>query len=298
MADNVLIFNDGTGVVIGTITSRNDGDSSNAILTNKLLGLSHTTDTNCICVDIGAAQGWWTALATKCGYTTLSFEPDASGAALFKQNMLDNNLASKIILMECAISDKTCIQTMRTCGESSYLGKHASESNTAETFIEKQITTMRFEEIFNGTIIPFLDATIHIPLMKIDTEGHEPGVIDGMISMLEAGRIHNIITEFTAYWYGETREIAIVESEVLMRKIAAYLPYIYILSRRGSILYFGPIKASHYKHICSMLYDRHLQVDVAFLSKPIDASYGLTVIDIDKTDLRKECGLDASDKVE
>lgn len=287
MADTIFIYEDGTGIKIDSIISRNDGDSANAILTSKILTLPsiRSAAKKWIAADIGAAQGWWTALACKCGFITIAFEPDVSGAALFKQNMIDNGYMDKFILMECAVSNKNETQTMKFCGESSYIGKHVSESNSSELFVEKQIPTVRFEDIFTGLIAPFLDESIYIPLMKIDTEGHEPDVIDGMLNMLSTGHIQNIITEFTTYWYGETKETAIIESESLIRKISTYLPYIYMLSRRGEIIYFGPMKPEQYNSVCARLYDMHLQVDIAFLSEPIDASYGLKVIDIDKTDL-------------
>jgi Methyltransferase FkbM domain len=53
-----------------------------------------------------------------------------------------------------------------------------------------------FEQIVN---IP------HIDLLKMDVEGSEPDVLEGMVGLIKSGRVQRVLCEFNSYWLNANR---------------------------------------------------------------------------------------------
>ena len=98
-------------------------------------------------------------------------------------------------------------------------------------------------EIALDTIDAFCDAqgieTVHI--LKIDTEGHDEKVLRGATSMLENGRIENVIVETN--WTPQPRAVSLDEFESVLGPFGFQQYSIYDITHRrdGRLAYFNAL---------------------------------------------------------
>lgn len=265
------------GVKIGTITSRNNGDAAIAVITNRILNTIRNKDKQQVCFDVGAAQGWWTVLAARHGYNVISFEPDNTGYQELVKNMKLNGLEEQVNCVNAGISNVDAKQILRKNGEQSFI--EGLREISADKDANPNWPTVDVETLRLDTVLSDLSNDIIIPLMKVDTEGHELSVFNGCTESFS--RIMNVITEFSVYWYGVDPETSVQAGSNFMRLLGSHYKYIYMLSRIGSIYYVGPITPDNYEKFCGVLYEKHLQVDLLFTHQEIPTEWGLTVYPID-----------------
>ena len=143
---------------------------------------------NNIIIDVGANIGYYTLIATKCAGKNgkvYAFEPDPTNFAILKKNANINGY-NNIILTQKAISNKTGKAKLYLCTK-----------NTADHKIYDDGTNRKFIEIDSIRLDDFFkNFNEEINLIKIDTQGAEGHVLQGMISLIERNKNIKIIIEF------------------------------------------------------------------------------------------------------
>jgi len=129
-------------------------------------------------VDVGAQAGYYSLLATKMGARVYAFEPSTSNRKMLEESIALNN-AKNITVYKAALSDKN--------GEAKlYNGKTPGENSLNATGNGFEIvSTVRFDDLE----IPVPD------IIKIDVEGAERQVLEGMQSVLNTKKEVYLIIE-------------------------------------------------------------------------------------------------------
>lgn len=132
-------------------------------------------------VDVGANVGYYSILASKLGAKVLAFEPSLNNRALLLKNIVDNDCDVQVFSQ--ALSDKTesgFLYTDTTPGQYSLIGKGNGE----------KVDCVKYDSLN----LPIAD------FYKIDAEGAERQVLEGMQSVLTTDKPITIILED---WRGE-----------------------------------------------------------------------------------------------
>lgn len=143
---------------------------------------------NMLFIDIGAHYGFYTLLlGTKFpDCKIISFEPAPQNFEILKMNLKINNL-EKIEIYDFAVSDKNEIKDFN-------IGERSSQSGFYEHNMSKIIKTIQIKTI---TLDSFLKDALKVPtFIKIDTEGHEMCVLEGMKNILETTEDIKLLIEF------------------------------------------------------------------------------------------------------
>ncbi|MCH8569159.1 MAG: FkbM family methyltransferase [Balneolales bacterium] len=135
--------------------------------------------------DVGANIGYYTIqFSSLCSGKVYAFEPME-----YQFNMLQRNLqlngSSNVLAMKQIVSDQSEIKRIY----------FQSAENTGTSSIHKE--SAQFEDISSTTLDAFckLHDIINIDMVKIDVEGHEMAVLQGMENLLEQQRVKQIFVE-------------------------------------------------------------------------------------------------------
>ena len=146
---------------------------------------------NSIFFDIGCNEGYYSVLASKKNYLgkTYSFEPVKSLIKIIKKNLSLNNIKNCKIY-NFAIGDKNKSSTINLYhelneGSSSIVSKYRY-SNKTQKIIIKSLDNFYKKKRFN----------FKIDLIKIDVEGYELKILDGMMNLINRRKINKIIVEY------------------------------------------------------------------------------------------------------
>lgn len=253
------------GVQIGDCVSKNDGDIVIAILIASILSSAAATD---LVIDVGADRGWFSRFARRfCDNTIYAFEPNYKSYRGLVESIRD---VTNIIILPIAVSEsETQICLQLADGQT-----HCREATAATTTADLPSADSQI------AICKPLDSLIeygrNIAFLKIDTEGHDFEVLRSATSLIEAGRVSNIVFEYTAFWVADTVADAVRESVKMLEWLSHHYKYMYALSRRGVPYMVGPLQPADFAAFAADHFDRHLQTDI-FLTNTLDAAKGLTV---------------------
>ncbi len=143
---------------------------------------------NTLFIDIGAHYGYYTLLAHKRYPKSkiIAFEPVPENFEILKRNV-ELNQISNAELYNLAVSNKDGLARFNVAEASSKSGFY--ESPLAKTCKEIEVRTVCLDSLFKETP--------HVPtVVKIDTEGHEPYVLQGMKRLLKECEDIRLIIEF------------------------------------------------------------------------------------------------------
>jgi FkbM family methyltransferase len=128
-------------------------------------------------VDIGAHYGFYSLLIGSAHPHTrvIAFEPAPGNFRIFQKALELNNLAH-VKALNCAISDREGSRPFMVAAHSSRCGFHPSHlSNIIKTIdVETTVLDRYLEDVPGGLIV-----------IKIDTEGHEYTILEGLASFIE-----------------------------------------------------------------------------------------------------------------
>lgn len=151
-------------------------------------------------VDIGANVGYYTQLAaSKVGSTgkVYAFEANPYLMDILYQNMSINGFLPRVSLTGKAVLDgpgSIQFNIRKTCmGDSSIAGFSQEMLNLCRDDVEViDVETLSLDEFFGET-------GAKIDVIKIDAEGSEPFIFDGMKNILSTNPDITIISEFSSY---------------------------------------------------------------------------------------------------
>src|SRR5665213_2414157 len=163
--------------------------------------LRSTTSSQPIAMDIGAHLGLFTAELAGRGFAQVhSFEPAAPTFAKLKANIDSSPSARKAVKLNCLAVGPTVGTVEFKLEQDSPATNHVRLDSTDKNFSDTAL---------QGTVqlVPMTtldryceDHEIrHIDLLKMDTEGLEPYVLDGAQELLRNGRISMIVLECCPY---------------------------------------------------------------------------------------------------
>jgi len=138
-------------------------------------------------IDIGANIGYFTILlADLVGPKgrVYAFEPDPRNFSLLQKTIKKNNLTN-VIAKQKAVSNKT--------GKSLFYQTNSWSSNTLTNINTNYISTVEVPII---ALDDFLSRENHIKFVKIDTDGSEPLIIQGMVKLIQRSPGLKILTEY------------------------------------------------------------------------------------------------------
>lgn len=236
-------FDDRAAIKIDNLISGNDGDVTLSFVLHELL---HNW-VSPFCIDIGADKGWVSVFCAKYKPDSriLAFEPTVEG---FEQLVKHTSPYASIRCYNLAISDCSGTLPFRIDGSDSHSRIGPGASYDPNTFFPCD------------TLQQFVKESELVHFVKIDTEGHEPTILFSIESMLP--RIGSLVFEFTTYWYGSTREECLETSLKMLELTSKHFDYMYMLSRRGNPILYGPLSKEFFLTHIENLYENRMQVDI------------------------------------
>lgn len=144
--------------------------------------LLRTLDEGDTFVDVGANIGYFSLLASsEVGDSgrVIAFEPDVQNFEILEKNVAGNGLNERISLHQKALSDSSGVLTMNHHPTNKGMHSIVNEYDNSDSTVE-------IEAVKGDSILPD-----QVDLIKIDVEGAEPYVIDGLSATIN--RCHPMI---------------------------------------------------------------------------------------------------------
>ena len=143
-----------------------------------------------VIIDIGANVGYYTLLMAKLVGSdgkVFAFEPEPKNFALLRENVKINNYQN-IILEQRAVANQTGKTRLYLCDTNTEMHRLDNSKNFKSSIL---IDVVKLDDYFHDS--EFLKK---INFLKIDVEGTEFDVINGMIRILENNKKIKILLEF------------------------------------------------------------------------------------------------------
>ncbi|MEP3478669.1 MAG: FkbM family methyltransferase [Fuerstiella sp.] len=143
-----------------------------------------------VIADIGTNLGWFTCLAANANpkAQVFGFELDRANYELCKRNVSINQLTN-VVLRHAAVSNAPGKMAYGKTDDSNASAMHRLGNQTGNLFEVQAIT---LDEYFRGREYP--------SLLKIDVEGAEQLVLEGMPKILQADTVRTIFIEIHPLW--------------------------------------------------------------------------------------------------
>lgn len=189
------------------ILSRARGEGNDDPRTNGEYRLLRTVKSrlrhrSAVFFDVGAHLGGWTVAAASgmpASLTVYAFEPAPSTFAKLKKGLAKAQLAACVIPANIALGESNGVAPFWCAGElagtSSCHLRHAEAHGVVQRRVEG-VTIRRGDDFCTDSGID------HISFLKIDIEGHEMAVLQGLNRMISEGRVDYIQFEYGETWLG------------------------------------------------------------------------------------------------
>lgn len=145
-------------------------------------------------VDIGANFGWYTSLAsTLVGASgeVFAFEPSPVASGVIERMVQENGLKNVRLTKAAVGAQPGSVEIFMPVNDTVH-SPSAFRSNP-------DFMPLRVPVVAVDSFEAFRDGK-PIRLMKMDVEGYEPNVINGMKKLAERGQIENLLCEFNSGW--------------------------------------------------------------------------------------------------
>ncbi len=161
--------------------------------------------------DIGANIGIYSLFAAKLNHKTISFEPESHNFAALNININDNNFEKKIISYPISLDEKMKISQLNIFkfrfGGSGHsfdrlLNSQGKEFDTSHTQGSISVTLDKFSE----------ETNIYPDYIKVDVDGNELRVINGMKNLLSSKKIKSILIELDRTYSEHLEVIDVLKS--------------------------------------------------------------------------------------
>jgi len=161
--------------------------------------------------DIGANIGIYSLFAAKLNHSTVSFEPESHNFAALNININDNNFEKKIIAYPISLDEKMKISQLNI-----FKFRFGGSGHSFDRSINSQGKEFDASHI-QGSISITLDKfceeiKIYPDHVKIDVDGNELKVINGMKSLLASKKIKSILIELDRTFSEHIEVISLLKS--------------------------------------------------------------------------------------
>ena len=185
--------------------------------------LQDKCDQKTVVFDIGSNSGFFSILGSKFGCRVFAFDPMPSCCKQIAQNLIVNNLTSKVTIFNNFVLDsepgkftqivpidEPCFQMFEANGE-----RHPDNYKARQETPQIPVPGIRLDDMV-------LEPGVKIPIVKIDVEGGDQKLLAGSFKFFQKNRIEDIIVE---YGRGETK----VVTATLRKMIAIGYKYLYVI---------------------------------------------------------------------
>jgi FkbM family methyltransferase len=145
-------------------------------------------------VDVGASFGYYTTLSSQLvgpEGRVFAFEPSPVASQVIANAVAESRI-NNITLTRAALGREAKTVSLYLAN-TPYLHSPSILPIDAE-FAPVDVPVMRLDAF------PPLANKGMIRLLKMDVEGYEPDVLDGMMGLIQAGLIENVVCEFNSFW--------------------------------------------------------------------------------------------------
>lgn len=160
-----------------------------------------------VCVDVGANIGYYTLLMAKKCKKVYAIEPDKECFEILKINVEKNNLKN-VVLLNVAASNKKEKKYLIKDKENQGNSKIETSPNPS---LNKAGKVNYSNIIFTDSLDNILINEQYISLIKIDTQGWEPQVIEGVKNILKRD-LPTLFLEYTPVEYKDKKMIIFLKN--------------------------------------------------------------------------------------
>ncbi|MBP2673940.1 MAG: FkbM family methyltransferase [Deltaproteobacteria bacterium] len=147
-----------------------------------------------IVVDVGASFGYYTALASALvgpSGKVFAFEPSPVASGVIEETIRDSGIRN-IVLTKAAVGKAPGIVPL-------FLPNDGSLHSPSIFYSDPAYSPVHVPMLSLDGFDPLKDVP-KVKMVKIDVEGYEPDVLDGMERMVRSRRIENVLCEFNSGW--------------------------------------------------------------------------------------------------
>jgi FkbM family methyltransferase len=147
-----------------------------------------------VAVDVGASFGYYTTLAASLvgpAGKVYAFEPSPAASGVLEEAIAESGMGN-VVLTKAAVGQAAGNVLL-------YLPSTPELHSPSLLHSDPAFTAVRVPLVSLDAFAALRDVS-RIKLVKIDVEGYEPDVLEGMAGLIGAARVDNIICEFNSGW--------------------------------------------------------------------------------------------------
>jgi FkbM family methyltransferase len=161
-----------------------------------------------VAVDVGASFGYYTTLSSRLvgsAGRVFAFEPSPVASRVIENAIIESHI-DNVVLTKAALGRKASRVPLFLSNTPELHSPSILPFD--EAYLPFEIEVLRLDDFEP------LTTQGRIRLLKMDVEGYEPDVLDGMTELVKSGRVENIICEFNSFWLARnsTTPQALLES--------------------------------------------------------------------------------------
>ncbi len=150
---------------------------------------------NSVFFDIGANIGLYSLYSAKLNHRVISFEPESLNFAALNLNITDNNFQEKIICYPIALDNSFLISKLKISKFRFGSSGHTFHDNS-KNYSHEERDFLQSQGSISVSLDHFSESqNIYPDYIKIDVDGNELKVINGMKNLLKSKKIKSILIE-------------------------------------------------------------------------------------------------------
>lgn len=151
-------------------------------------------------LDVGANTGFFSSLAGLLGYRVVAFEPQPGCIPWIALNARRNKVANRVCVVNAGAGSTPGVISVDPKGcNAGFITADQINNRVATARVEDKVTPKQSVEITVKSPAAFLSAKQIAPIVKIDTEGAEIGVLESLDVALRERRVRNLLVELAPH---------------------------------------------------------------------------------------------------
>lgn len=179
-------------------------------------------------LDVGANTGFFSSAAGLLGYRVVAFEPQPGCIPWIVLHAHRNKVSDRVCILNAgvgatagviSVASAGCNPGYITANQIHQAAKAQVDDDEDNVTIKRPIDSTR-TEIAVTSLAPFLSAGEIVPIVKIDTEGAEIGVLESLDVALREHRVRNVLVELAPHvWAEQPSGRGLFDGYLVLRRI-------------------------------------------------------------------------------